>query len=75
MNEINNLFNYSRPLPPPFDTLTNKKVKVCSVYGNGTEATLSCTVIKAVNAVCTCMNGSGFGAVGTIDEKKICCGI
>lgn len=70
MNEINNLFNYSRPLPPPFDTLTNKKVKVCSVYGNGTEATLSCTVIKAVNAVCTCMNGSGFGAVGTIDEKR-----
>lgn len=30
---INNLFNYSRSLPIPFDTMTNKKVKVASMYG------------------------------------------
>lgn len=28
---INNLFNYSRSLPVPFDTMTNKKVKVASM--------------------------------------------
>ena len=28
---INNLFNYSRSLPVPFDTMTNKKVKVASI--------------------------------------------
>ena len=29
---MNNLFNYSRALPEPFDKLTNKKVKVTSKY-------------------------------------------
>ena len=28
---INNLFNYSRSLPVPFDTMTNKKVKGASM--------------------------------------------
>lgn len=37
---INNLFNYSRSLPPPFDTVTNKRVKVASMYGEKTESTL-----------------------------------
>lgn len=67
---INNLFHYGRPLPPPFDTLGSKKVKVSSKYGDGTTATLCGSMIKAVHAYCRCMSGSGEGAVGTIDEKK-----
>ncbi|MBQ2140282.1 MAG: hypothetical protein II433_04240, partial [Acidaminococcaceae bacterium] len=59
---LNNLFNYARALPEPFDTLPNKKVKVSSTYSGGTEATLCATVIKAVHAICRCMNGSGEGA-------------
>lgn len=68
---MNNLFNYSRPLPAPFDTLKNKKVKVSSKYGDGTEATLNSTMIKAINAVCRCMNGSGEGAVGEVDHRTV----
>lgn len=67
---INNLFNYSRSLPVPFDTMTNKKVKVASMYGAKTESTLCGSVIKAVHAMCRCMNGTGEGAVGQIDTKK-----
>lgn len=67
---INNLFNYSRSLPAPFDTMTNKKVKVASMYGAKTESTLCGSVIKAVHAMCRCMNGTGEGAVGQIDTNK-----
>lgn len=67
---INNLFNYSRSLPVPFDTMTNKKVKVASMYGAKTELTLCGSVIKAVHAMCRCMNGTGEGAVGQIDTNK-----
>lgn len=67
---INNLFNYSRSLPVPFDTMTNKKVKVASMYGAKTESTLCASVIKAVHAMCRCMNGTGEGAVGQIDTNK-----
>ena len=67
---INNLFNYSRSLPVPFDTMTNKKVKVASMYGAKTESTLCGSVIKAVHAMCRCMNGIGEGAVGQIDTNK-----
>ena len=68
---INNLINFSRSLPVPFDALTSKKVKVSSKYGSGTEATLSTTVIKAVHAVCDCMTGTGEGAVGVIDHRMV----
>lgn len=69
---INNIFNYSRPLPEPFDTIANKKVKVSSKYGDtSTASTLCATVIKAVHAVCRCMNGSGEGAVGVIDHRTV----
>ena len=68
---LNNLFNFSRTLPPPFDTLKGKKVPVSSKYGDGTNATLCCTVIKALNAVCACMNGTGEGAVGVIDHRTV----
>lgn len=69
---MNNLFNYSRPLPEPFDRLKSKKVSgVSSKYGDGTEATLSATMIKAVHAVCRCMNGTGEGAVGVIDHRSV----
>ena len=67
---INDLFNYSRSLPVPFDTMTNKKVKVASMYGAKTESTLCGSVIKAVHAMCRCMNGTGEGAVGQIDTNK-----
>ena len=67
---INNLFNYSRSLPVPFDTMTNKKVKVASMYGAKTESTLCGSVIKAVHAMCRCMNGTGEGAVGQIVTNK-----
>ena len=67
---INNLFNYSRSLPVPFDTMTNKKVKVASMYGAKTESTLCGSVTKAVHAMCRCMNGTGEGAVGQIDTNK-----
>lgn len=67
---LNNLFNFSRPLPAPFDTLPGKKVPVSSRYGDSTEATLCATVIKAVNAVCACMQGSD-GAVGVIDHRTV----
>lgn len=68
---VNNLFNFSRSLPEPFDKLANKKISISSKYGDGTTATLCSTVIKAVNAVCSCMNGSGLGAVGVIDHRTV----
>ena len=71
MSNVTNLFNFSRGLPEPFDTLKNKKIKVSSKYGDGTVATLCATVIKAVNAACGCMNGSLPGAFGSLDSKGI----
>lgn len=68
---VNNLFCYSRNLPEPFNKLPGKKVKVSSKYGDGTEATLCGSVIKAIHAVCRCMNGSGEGAVGVIDHRTV----
>lgn len=68
---IKNLFNFSRSLPEPFDKLSSKKIKASSKYGSGTEATLCSTVIKAVHAVCRCMNGSEQGAVGVIDHRTV----
>ena len=61
---LTNLFNFGRPLPPPFDKLSGKKLKGVSSKYRGTEATLCTPVIKAVHALCTCQNG-GEGAVGT----------
>ena len=65
------LFAFNRPLPPPFDTLKSKKVKVSSTYGDGTEATLSPSMIKAVNAFCRCRDGSGEGALGISDGRSV----
>lgn len=68
---INNLLNFSRALPEPFDKLASKKIKVSSKYGSGTEATLCSTVIKAVHAMVDCMTGNGEGAVGIIDHRMV----
>ena len=57
------LFVFGRPLPAPFDKV-KKKVKVSSKYGDGTEATLCSTVVKAVQAYFKCKDGSLPGAVG-----------
>ena len=67
---LNNLFNFSRPLPAPFDTLPGKKVPVSSKYGDSTQATLVATVVKGINAVCACMQGEA-GAVGVIDHRTV----
>lgn len=64
------LFTFNRSLPVPFDKV-GKKVKVSSTYGDGTEATLSNTVVKAVLAYCACKNGSKPGAVGTCASKGV----
>lgn len=69
---LNNLFNFSRDLPEPFKSLRSKKVKVASKYSDGsTESTLCASVIKAVHAVCHCMDGTGEGAVGLLDTKSV----
>ena len=68
---MGNLFNFARSLPEPFDKLANKKLKISSKYGSGTEATLCCTMIKAVHAVCNCMTGTDEGAVGSIDHRTV----
>lgn len=64
------LFNFNRSLPAPFDKV-GKKVKVSSVYGDGTEATLSSTVVKAVLSYCACKDGSKLGAVGACGSKGV----
>ena len=67
---LTNLFNFGRPLPEPFDKLGSKKIKgVASQYG-GTDATLCAAVIKAVNALCGCVNGDGEGALGRISPTN-----
>ena len=68
---MNNLFNFGKSLPEPFNTLPSKKVKVSSKYGSSTDATLCATVIKAIHAVCNCMTGIGEGAVGSIDHRTV----
>lgn len=62
---LTNLFNFSRPLPPPFDKLGSKKIHGAASQYGGTDATLCAAVIKAVNVLCACQNG-GEGAVGKI---------
>lgn len=64
------LFTFNRSLPAPFDKV-GKKVKVSSTYGDGTEATLNSTVVKAVLAYCSCKNGCSPGAVGTCGPKGV----
>ena len=64
------LFAFSRPLPAPFDK-AKKKVKVSSKYGDGTEATLCSTVVKAVQAYFKCKDGSEPGAVGLCGTKGV----
>lgn len=68
---MNNLFTFNRSLPAPFDAMKTKKVKVTSKYGSGTESTLCSNFIKAIHAVCRCMDGSAPGAVGVLDNKTI----
>lgn len=67
---MTNLFNFGRPLPEPFEKLSNKKVKgAASKYG-ALEATLCASVLKGVNAFCACVNGTGQGAVGNIEGQR-----
>ena len=68
---MNNIFNFGRDLPAPFDTLSNKKVGVSSRYGDKTTSTLCATMIKAIHAVINCMQATGEGAVGVIDQRTV----
>lgn len=63
MSIINNLFNFSRSIPAPFDSV-NKRIAVQSKYGSGGQSTLCGNIVKAINAYCACIDGSGEGAVG-----------
>lgn len=40
------------------------------MYGDKTDSTLCASVIKAVHALCHCMNNTGEGAVGIVNERK-----
>ena len=67
---VTNLFSFSRNLPPPYDKLTSKKVSVASKYGDGKEATLSASVIKAVHAICGCKTQERLWQACTIKTRK-----
>lgn len=67
---LTNLFNFSRPLPPPFDMLDSKKIHGAASQYGGTDATLCAAVIKAVNVLCGCVNGDGEGALGRISPTN-----
>lgn len=71
MSNVTNLFNFSRSLPEPFDTVTKKKLPISSKYGDGTVSTLCATVIKAVNMLCKLNNLAESGAVGIIDHRCV----
>lgn len=64
------LFVFNRSLPAPF-TSVQKKVKVSSKYGDGTEATLTCTVMKGVLAYLGCRSAAVSGAVGMCGQKNV----
>lgn len=70
-SDARKLFNFSRSLPEPFSTLKSKIVKVSSKYGDGTDAKLNVTVVKAVQAMCNCKNGTRPGAMGMIDHRNV----
>ena len=67
---LTNLFNFGRPLPEPFDKLGSKKIHGAASQYGGTDATLCAAVIKAVNALCGCVNGDGEGALGRISPTN-----
>ena len=71
---VDNFFSYGRYIPKPFESYT--AVEVASKYapekvGGSVSTTLCPSIIKALNAVCACMEGSGKGAVGTIDHRHV----
>ena len=63
-------FIFNRSLPEPFGK-GNKKVKVSSKYGDGTEATLSTTAVKGILAYCKCKDRTTEGAVGCSGTKCV----
>ena len=69
----NNLFDYSRKLPVPFDTLPTKSIKVVSKYNStkGANTNLCASITKAVLALCRCRLGGGPGAIGAIDRRAV----
>ena len=65
------LYAFDHPLPPPFDKRSSRRVKVSSMYGDGTESTLSASFIKAVHAYLGCVDGSAAGAIGRLADQRI----
>ena len=68
---IDNLMSFSRSLPEPFVGVNAKVTGITSKYGSGGFSTLSASVIKAINAVCRCRDGSYPGAVGLLDHRGV----
>lgn len=68
---MSTLFNFDRALPAPFDKITNKKMSAISKYSDGTKATLTSTIVKAVLAYSNCKTGIGLGAIGIIDHRTV----
>ena len=68
---IDNLMSFNRALPEPFVGVNTKVTGIASKYGSGGFSTLSASVIKAINAVCRCRDGSYPGAVGVLDHRGV----
>jgi len=65
------LIVFGRSLPAPFDTAAKTVKGVSSQYGDGTEAKLSTTVVKAVMAYAQMVQGNALGGLGQVNGKNV----
>ena len=68
---IDNLMSFNRALPEPFVGVAARVNGISSKYSTTGYSTLSASVIKAINAVCRCRDGSYPGAVGLLDHRGV----
>jgi len=66
------MFLFDRKLPHPFDTVSKSSTTDVSTYSDGTKATITAGVTKALLAYCKLADGSGQGALGSLDQKLVC---
>jgi len=66
-----NLIVFNRNLPAPFDKIPKTVKGVSSQYGDGTEARLSTTVVKAVMAYAQIAQGLTLGGLGQANGKNV----
>jgi hypothetical protein len=67
----NKLFVYNRSLPAPFDKIPKTAKGVSSKYGDGTDAKLCATTVKAVLAYGKIAQGDSLGALGQVGGKTV----